>query len=225
MIFIFHKLGITEEIETIPPGVFEDFCRKFSSCAQLGGFKPTIAFDDGYCSDLIGQEIASNFGITTMHFLITSRIGMPGYLNKAEVNFLANAGAKIGSHTHNHCSLIGEPDLIWRNEILPSLDIIESILGKNACGLSVPYGRYNRTVTDYIKSKSDLKIFTSNPIMIQGSYLGRLGVNYSNVHRGPLRLMDDHHSIRRALLFIVKSLLIKFVGTQKYRLIQSFFLK
>ncbi len=225
MIFIFHKLGITEEIETVPLGVFEDFCRKFSSCAQLGGFKPIIAFDDGYCSDLIGQEIASNFGIPTLHFLITSRIGMPGYLNKAEVNFLANAGAKIGSHTHNHRCLIGEPDLIWRTEILPSLNIIESIVGKNTSALSVPYGRYNRTVTNFIKSKSDLKIFTSNPRMIQGSYLGRFGVNYRNVHRGPLSLMDDHHSIRRALFFSVKSLLINLVGSQKYRLIQSFFLK
>ena len=123
-----------------------------------------LTFDDGGHSALYAAEELVRRGWRGHFFVITSRIGEPGFMTAQEIRQLSHDGHVVGSHTHTHPSFFRElsSDRIteeWRT----SLDHLAQLLGQPVLSASVPGGDVSdRVVRSAIESGVRF-LFTSDP--------------------------------------------------------------
>ncbi len=113
-----------------------------------------LTFDDGG-EDLYqnAYPILKKYNFQSSSFLITGRIGNPGYLSWDQVKELKNSGiVMVGSHSVNHyrMTLITDPKVI-RYELTESKKTLEEQLGQNIGWFSYPYGNYNNHIASEVK--------------------------------------------------------------------------
>ncbi len=106
-----------------------------------------ITFDDGNASDyeivfplLLSTKISATF------FVITERIGQPGYLNWEQIKEMSLHGMCFGSHGHSHLRMTEVPLEVASNEFNMSKKILEDKLGVAIQSFSFPYGDINQDV-------------------------------------------------------------------------------
>ena len=125
-----------------------------------------LTFDDGGQS---AQEIAAELegrGWRGHFFVITDRIGTPGFVDAEEVRELARRGHVVGSHSHSHpsyMSRINETDLDheWRR----SRELLAEILGEAPRHAAVPGGDVSQAVTHAVERAGYEILMTSDPIL------------------------------------------------------------
>ncbi|GAB3446333.1 polysaccharide deacetylase family protein [Massilia solisilvae] len=100
-----------------------------------------LTFDDGYLSDydivfplLVERNIQATF------FLITDKIGAPGYLDWAQIKEMRRHGMCFGSHSRSHRRMNTIPLAEAREEFAVSKTVIEDKLGEQVAVFSYPYG-------------------------------------------------------------------------------------
>jgi hypothetical protein len=69
----------------------------------------SLTFDDGWANQMTGKPILADHDMNGTYYLITDRVGTPGYLTWSEVASLHADGNEIGGHTTNHQSLTSQP--------------------------------------------------------------------------------------------------------------------
>lgn len=140
----------------------------------------TLTFDDGEQSNLIAAlDVLRPRAMPATFFVITSRIGAPGYLSFADLRALCAAGMRVGSHGHRHAILTSLDRAELRRELVESRDILQAGLSLNIDQFSVPRGYYDETVLEEARRAGYRTIFTSDLRPALPSCVGRVAVKAS----------------------------------------------
>jgi peptidoglycan/xylan/chitin deacetylase (PgdA/CDA1 family) len=151
-----------------------------------------FTFDDGYASFMDAAEVLEMYGYRGVFFIVTSRIGMPGYLSQDKIKALRKRGHIIGSHSVNHQARnIISNEAASRYEWSGSKKILEQILGEEICLAAIPGGFYSNKLFSMIAQCGYQGIFTLEPVIKDPQVDGcRLYERY---------LATDHATVMRLL--------------------------
>ena len=107
-----------------------------------------ITFDDGYMNnyDYAYPALKKN-KIPATIFVITDKIGRPGWLGWKELKEMSDSGLiNIGSHTSSHAWLPSADDNVLKYELEDSKKVLEERLGKKVDFLCYPLGAHDERV-------------------------------------------------------------------------------
>jgi peptidoglycan/xylan/chitin deacetylase (PgdA/CDA1 family) len=141
-----------------------------------------LTFDDGGASSpWIAAELERR-GWRGLFFVVTDRIGQPGFLTGEQIRALAAAGHEIGSHSHSHparMATLGPARLEseWRS----SRELLTELLGEPSRSAAVPGGSVSERVIAQAAAAGYERLFTSTPSSRAGRHgelrvLGRFTV-------------------------------------------------
>jgi peptidoglycan/xylan/chitin deacetylase (PgdA/CDA1 family) len=111
-----------------------------------------ITFDDGRAdnfSEAMPELVAR--GMTATFFIITGRVGTPGYVDWDQLRAMRAAGMSIQSHTHTHPFLSELAPAAARAELEDSRRMLDRELDQQTTTISLPNGDAPRgwTVADF----------------------------------------------------------------------------
>jgi len=100
-----------------------------------------LTFDDGYLSDYeIVFPLLLEYGVSATFFLITSRIGQPGFLSWDQIEEMHRYGMSLGSHSVSHSPMTSLSYDDAETEFKNSKSILEDRLGGQIHSFSYPEG-------------------------------------------------------------------------------------
>jgi peptidoglycan/xylan/chitin deacetylase (PgdA/CDA1 family) len=103
-----------------------------------------LTFDDGYDSNYkIVFPLLCSRKISAVFFLITDRIGEPGYLKWNQIKEMQRHGMCFGSHSRSHRDMSALSINDSYREFRESKAILEERLGVATDAFSYPYGAYS----------------------------------------------------------------------------------
>ena len=106
-----------------------------------------LTFDDGHSSDYeIVFPALQDAGIRAVFFLITGRVGAPGYLSWEQVREMRRHGMEFGSHGATHAKMTALARNEAWEELTRSRRDIEDRMGEPTRVFSFPYGHYNAEI-------------------------------------------------------------------------------
>lgn len=121
-----------------------------------------LTFDDGDDTFLESAlPLLQKFGMTATMFLVSERLGKPGYMDINGAREARAAGIEAGVHGLNHRDLCQCSDLELHEEIVLSKERLEASLGTALATFCYPYGHYRST---------------HYPMLVQAGYLGATAV-------------------------------------------------
>ncbi|HEY1833127.1 MAG TPA: polysaccharide deacetylase family protein [Solirubrobacteraceae bacterium] len=129
-----------------------------------GAGRAMLTFDDGGASSpWIAAELERR-GWRGLFFVVTDRVGQPGFLAAEQIRELAAAGHEIGSHSHSHparMATLGSAQLEseWRS----SRELLGELLGEPPRSAAVPGGSVSRHVIEQAAAAGYERLFTSTP--------------------------------------------------------------
>ena len=144
---------------------FEDAARASEPRRKPAAQRPVcITFDDGgSCSPEIAAVLGSQ-GYSAHFFVVTGRIGEPGFVSQQDITEIRRMGHLIGSHSHSHPDRIS--DLSF-NEILTewktSVESLSDLLSERVTVASVPRGAHSPLVSQAAREAGIQFLFTSEP--------------------------------------------------------------
>jgi peptidoglycan/xylan/chitin deacetylase (PgdA/CDA1 family) len=164
-ILTFHGLGSPErrlpdgeDRYWLAPGFFESILDRV-----MGRPDVFITFDDSNSSDfLIALPALVRRQMRASFFVVSERMGLPGFLSPEQVRELAGAGMTIGSHGTQHrlWPRLGAGEL--DQELKASRRSLEEVAGRTVDQAACPYGGYNRRVLRAARAAGYGKIHTSD---------------------------------------------------------------
>jgi peptidoglycan/xylan/chitin deacetylase (PgdA/CDA1 family) len=103
-----------------------------------------LTFDDGY-ADFFTQAVPVllQHHFTATDFVISGRIGWPGFLSAEQIKAADSMGFTIGAHTVHHVALAGMWAAQANWEMQQSKRTLEQLLGHPVIDFAYPYGSYN----------------------------------------------------------------------------------
>jgi peptidoglycan/xylan/chitin deacetylase (PgdA/CDA1 family) len=124
-----------------------------------------ITFDDGlYNNYQYAYPVLKRYGIPATIFIITSKIGTPGYLGWDDLKEMARSGLiTIGSHTVSHKWLPTTGTRQLEDELKRSKDILRQGLGVEVKTFCYPIGAHNDRVKAKVKEAGYACAVTTNP--------------------------------------------------------------
>ena len=118
----------------------------------LAGKPIVLTFDDGYQDAYdTAFPLLRRYGMTGTFYIITDKIGTPGYLTWDEVSEMRAAGMIFGSHTLSHPDLKTLPSGTLKREIIASKKLLEQKLGGNVTDFCYPSGKYDDAVVAEVR--------------------------------------------------------------------------
>jgi peptidoglycan/xylan/chitin deacetylase (PgdA/CDA1 family) len=111
--------------------------KDFGSTAPSAGHRIGLTFDDGYKSDLRSAEILARHNMKGLFFISSANIGLPEYMDAAEIRTLVDMGMAIGSHAHFHEHLTPTSAT---SQASTSRDILSQVIGKPVDDFAFPGG-------------------------------------------------------------------------------------
>lgn len=123
-----------------------------------------LTFDDGGLSSLEIADAVERRGWRACFFVVSGRLGEPGFLAADQVAELAGRGHLIGSHSHSHPTYMARlaPDEL-ADEWLRSRELLADCLGAAPVCASVPGGFYSDQVAHSAAEAGYRLLFTSDP--------------------------------------------------------------
>jgi len=114
-----------------------------------------LTFDDGYEDNYTNAfPLLQRYGMVGHFFIITDFVnqGRPGYMSWPQIEEMAAAGQRFGSHSRDHPDLKGKPldYLVW--QALGGKESIEEHLGDHPRWISYPSGSYDEQVIAVYRS-------------------------------------------------------------------------
>ena len=156
-ILSYHSVGEVASEYVVPLSAFEeqldwlaaqrfrtvslhDLAESRAGRATLPPRAIVLTFDDGK-SDALDVVVPSlrKRGMRATFFIITGRVGEPGFLTWQGVRALAAAGMEIGSHTRTHPRLPELADDVAEEELKISRIRLEAEIGRPVEALAYPY--------------------------------------------------------------------------------------
>jgi peptidoglycan/xylan/chitin deacetylase (PgdA/CDA1 family) len=123
-----------------------------------------LSFDDGGASaPWIATELERH-GWRGAFFVITSRIGTPGFADATELRELLARGHEIGSHSHSHPPYMGKlGGAAVAREWQTSYAVLAEILGSPPASAAVPGGSVSAAVIEQAAAAGYRHLYTSTP--------------------------------------------------------------
>jgi peptidoglycan/xylan/chitin deacetylase (PgdA/CDA1 family) len=141
---------------------FSDIVRLVRDC-EPAHRKVFITFDDGNKSDVtIALPLLNEFGRRASFFVLSERIGKPGFVDASDLVHLYKAGMTIGSHGKAHVdwTSLGKSELL--SQVTDSLQILSDLTGKAVKSVAVPFGKYDRRVLRDLRLLDIDAVYTSD---------------------------------------------------------------
>ena len=138
----------SENIKFIHPN---DFGKKINQNKKER--KVLLTIDDGLLSFYQNAwPILRDKKIPFILFVNTREVGAFNYMNWDQILELhKNENVEIGNHSHSHEYLVEENKEVIKNDILKSINIFETKLGRNSDFFSYPFGEYSNEFKKIIK--------------------------------------------------------------------------
>jgi peptidoglycan/xylan/chitin deacetylase (PgdA/CDA1 family) len=162
---------------------------------QAGGAAVLFTFDDGGVTALEPTaRLLERQGWRGHFFVVTERLGRPGFLSHGQVRELRARGHVVGSHSHTHPAAFSTlPYGRMLDEWRRSRQALEEILGEPVWCASVPGGYYSRAVARAAREAGYQLLFNSEPEqyprVTEGLWvLGRYGIQRGTSARMALAL-------------------------------------
>ena len=165
-VLMFH--GVGEPGNTIPADElpywvgmtqFEEILKCLSVASQC---EVVWTFDDGNASDLLAAEKLASAGIRGKFFVLTERIGRPGYLSEQDIVCLDQLGMEVGSHGCSHVDWRKANEQLLDQEIDGSRTRLAQIIGRPVTTIAIPFGYYNARVFNRLKRSDCTTVYTSD---------------------------------------------------------------
>ena len=235
--FVFHRV-VSDRIsswEDIDKELFERIIKyignqgvTFCDNHNKDKKKWLLTFDDGFSSDYeIVFPILQQSDLKATFFLITNRIGQPGYLTWSQIKEMSKYGMCFGSHSLSHRPLIELTQLEVRKEMEDSKQYIEQNIGKLVNAFSFPYGDWT---SKHINLASEVgysyKCLSHHGVIdFRSNIIPRNSINSSMSWPKILKLMEPSLPIKMQwqLEDIVKKSLKGALGNKNYKKIREHF--
>lgn len=122
-----------------------------------------LTFDDGNASDFeIAFPKLEERGLKGSFFVLTDRLGQPGSLSEAQIKELLAAGHTVGSHGAAHLDWSGLSETALQAEILPSLQCLSTLIGREVDQVAIPFGRWSGRVMRALRQAGVKTAWTSD---------------------------------------------------------------
>jgi peptidoglycan/xylan/chitin deacetylase (PgdA/CDA1 family) len=130
-------------------------------------YGPTVTFDDGHISQYsLAFPMLEQMSIRAIFFVTGSWINArSGYMRWQHLEEMVRAGFEVQSHGWSHAYLTRCGSAELKNELCRSKGEIESKLGIPVNAISMPGGRWNRSVLEACREAGYDHVYTSNPCM------------------------------------------------------------
>jgi peptidoglycan/xylan/chitin deacetylase (PgdA/CDA1 family) len=103
-----------------------------------------LTFDDGYADNALeALPVLQQRGFVGTFFIVSGRVGAPGYMTPEQLVALRDAGMEIGAHTVTHADLTQLARDAATVEMRDSRVALEELLGITVRSFSYPAGKYN----------------------------------------------------------------------------------
>jgi len=145
------QLDIIENsnIEFVNPNNFEKTLREKKKKRKI-----LLTIDDAFLSFYENAwPILKKRKIPFILFVNTKDVGAPNYMNWSQIKEISKEDyIEIGNHSHTHEYLVEESNEIIKADILKSMEILKSKLGRNSKFFSYPFGEYSLDFKKIISS-------------------------------------------------------------------------
>ncbi len=112
-----------------------------------------LTFDDGYEDAYTTVlPLLQQFGFTATFYIISGRVGQPGYMSWEQLGALRDAGMEIGAHSVTHLNLTDLDMGMVANEVTQSKHDIEQALGITVTSFCYPAGHYNAAIEAQVRA-------------------------------------------------------------------------
>jgi peptidoglycan/xylan/chitin deacetylase (PgdA/CDA1 family) len=133
-----------------------------------------LTFDDGGSSAVETAQALSERGWRGHFFVVTDRLGTPGFLDHEEVRVLAEMGHVVGTHSASHPRMSACSRTQLAEEWLRSIAVLSDLVGAPVTSGSVPGGHYSAAVGRAAAASGLSALFTSRPARRVGTVDGCL---------------------------------------------------
>lgn len=99
----------------------------------------SITFDDGVDDQIAARSILARYRMHATFYIISSKVGQPGYLTLDQIRGLRADGNEIGSHTVHHVRLTDLHGDALRGELCGSRSDLQN-MGFTINSISYPFG-------------------------------------------------------------------------------------
>ncbi len=122
-----------------------------SGTAKLPSRPIVLTFDDGYDDNcLAALPILLRQGMRASFFVVTGKIGQPGYMSWAQARQMREQGMEVGSHTVHHYTLNEINLKEMERELLASRLMLESNLPAAPAVFANPFGETAPAVVELL---------------------------------------------------------------------------
>lgn len=124
-----------------------------------------ITFDDGFQDNYqYAYPILKKYNILATIFVITNRVGNPGFLTWEELKEMSDSGlVTIGSHTKAHFWLLNSNERFLHDEVAGSKDVLEEKLKKKVNLFCYPMGAFDTRSKKAVEEAGYLCAVATNP--------------------------------------------------------------
>ena len=123
-----------------------------------------ITFDDGF--DSVFTEafpVLRQHAVPATVFVITDRVGEPGYLTWEQIQEMSEHGITIGSHTRQHAFLTSLDEVALRDELAESKRVLQAQVDASIEWVSYPLGNYDIRVQQAARAAGYVGAVATNP--------------------------------------------------------------
>ncbi len=121
-----------------------------------------LTFDDGNVSDLAAAKMLAARGMHGKFFVLSGRLGMPGYLDRDDLRTLRALGMEVGLHGSGHIDWRTASDGVMRDELIVARQILADAIGAPIESVAIPFGYYNRRVLSHLAAAGFSRIYSSD---------------------------------------------------------------
>lgn len=164
----FHGIGMPPARippDEVPYWVTRDAFAAIVAQAAASPWRERVrfTFDDGNASDLeIAAPLLAEAGFGAEFFVLTGRIGAPGYLDRAGIRALLDMGMAIGLHGRDHVDWRRCDPATLQEEVPRARAALARTTGRAIETVGVPFGGYDRRVIARLVAEQFRVIYTSD---------------------------------------------------------------
>jgi len=167
-----EQVGFSTAVADVYKLTPEQFTAHLEAIAASGaqvGLDPAqetvmLTFDDGGASAPGIADELERRGWRGAFFVVTGKIGSPGFVDVQQVRELARRGHLVGSHSHTHPAYMGRLDQhALAEEWTTSRQVLQEVLRAPPSSAAVPGGSVSRALLEAVAAAGYRRLYTSTP--------------------------------------------------------------